>query len=86
MVDGLCVQSGGKLMLRSRLYQGTTIELWLPATNTEAATRLPTTVGDSASAIAADRFGRHRWWFAACQSSRAPDPLCKVPEYVLARR
>ena len=55
MVDGLCAQSGGKLMLRSRLYQGTTIELWLPATSTEAATRLPTPVGDSVSAIAADR-------------------------------
>jgi CheY-like chemotaxis protein len=53
MVDGLCAQSGGKLMLRSRLYQGTTIELWLPATSTEAAVRLPATV-DSVSAIAAD--------------------------------
>ena len=55
MVDGLCAQSGGKLMLRSRLYKGTTIELWLPATSTEAARRLPTTVGDSVPAVAADR-------------------------------
>jgi PAS domain S-box-containing protein len=31
MVDGLCAQSGGKLVVRSRLYQGTTLELWLPA-------------------------------------------------------
>jgi PAS domain S-box-containing protein len=55
MVDGLCAQSGGKLLIRSRLYQGTTIELWLPATGTEAASRLPSTVGDSVSVKAADR-------------------------------
>jgi CheY-like chemotaxis protein len=30
MVDGLCAQSGGKLLIRSRVHQGTTIELWLP--------------------------------------------------------
>jgi CheY-like chemotaxis protein len=55
MVDGLCAQSGGKLMLRSRLYQGTTIELWLPATSPETAARQPAPVGDSAAAIAANR-------------------------------
>jgi CheY-like chemotaxis protein len=30
MVHGLCEQFGGKLMLKSRLGQGTTAELWLP--------------------------------------------------------
>lgn len=31
MVDGLATQSGGKLVARSRLGEGTTIEIWLPA-------------------------------------------------------
>jgi PAS domain S-box-containing protein len=39
MVDGLSAQSGGKLVIRSRLYQGTTIELWLPVAGKEAITR-----------------------------------------------
>ena len=30
MVDGLAAQSGGKLIVRSQLGRGTTIELWLP--------------------------------------------------------
>jgi CheY-like chemotaxis protein len=30
MVHGLAVQSGGRLVLRSRLHEGTTVELWLP--------------------------------------------------------
>jgi PAS domain S-box-containing protein len=34
MVDGLCAQSGGKLVIESRLHQGTTIELWLPVAGT----------------------------------------------------
>ncbi len=37
MVDGLTAQSGGKLVIRSRLHQGTTIELWLPATGKDDA-------------------------------------------------
>ena len=55
MVDGLCAQSGGKLMIRSRLYHGTTLELWLPATGKEAVTRLPTAVGDPVAGTAANR-------------------------------
>jgi PAS domain S-box-containing protein len=31
MVDGVTAQSGGKLMIRSRLDEGTTVEIWLPA-------------------------------------------------------
>jgi PAS domain S-box-containing protein len=37
MADGLCAQSGGKLAIRSRLYQGTTVELWLPIAPKEPA-------------------------------------------------
>lgn len=36
MVHGLTAQSGGKLVLRSVPYQGTTAELWLPRTETAA--------------------------------------------------
>ncbi len=31
MVDGLATQSGGKLVARSRVGEGTTVEIWLPA-------------------------------------------------------
>jgi PAS domain S-box-containing protein len=31
MVDGLATQSGGRLVARSRLGEGTTIDMWLPA-------------------------------------------------------
>jgi CheY-like chemotaxis protein len=55
MVDGLCAQSGGKLVIRSRLYHGTTIELWLPATATEAVNRRRTAVGDLVATAAAER-------------------------------
>ncbi len=41
MVDGLAAQSGGKLLVRSRLGQGTTIELWLPVAAQEAAANDP---------------------------------------------
>lgn len=41
MVDGLAAQSGGKLLLRSRLGHGTTIELWLPVAAQEAAANDP---------------------------------------------
>lgn len=37
MVQGLMEQSGGKLALRSSLNQGTTVELWLPIADGEAA-------------------------------------------------
>lgn len=50
MVDGLCAQSGGKLVIRSRLYQGTTLELWLHATTKEAHSRESATVVDPAAA------------------------------------
>jgi CheY-like chemotaxis protein len=53
MVDGLCAQSGGKLVIRSRLYHGTTIELWLPATATEAVNRSRVAVGDPVVATTA---------------------------------
>ena len=36
MVDGLTAQSGGKLVIRSQLNQGTTVELWLPAAGINA--------------------------------------------------
>ena len=36
MVHGLAAQSGGTLLLKSRPGQGTTIELWLPATDEAA--------------------------------------------------
>ncbi len=35
MVDGLSAQSGGKLLIQSRLGQGTIVELWLPVANEE---------------------------------------------------
>jgi CheY-like chemotaxis protein len=48
MVDGLATQSGGKLVARSRLGEGTTIDMWLPVTgeltqaaNTAAAAERP---------------------------------------------
>ncbi|HWG68261.1 MAG TPA: PAS domain S-box protein [Steroidobacteraceae bacterium] len=41
MVDGLAAQSGGKLLLRSRLGQGTDIELWLPVAAQDAAANDP---------------------------------------------
>jgi len=37
MVHGLATQSGGTLILRSRPGQGTTAEIWLPATEAQAA-------------------------------------------------
>ena len=36
MVDGLAAQSGGKLMVQSRLGHGTTMELWLPIAGKDA--------------------------------------------------
>ena len=50
MVDGLCAQSGGKLVIRSRLHLGTTLELWLPAASEEALTRRLTTGSESPAA------------------------------------
>jgi CheY-like chemotaxis protein len=38
MVDGLAAQSGGRLMIRSRLGEGTAVELWLPAAGNESIT------------------------------------------------
>ncbi|EJJ26775.1 hybrid sensor histidine kinase/response regulator [Rhizobium sp. CF142] len=35
MVQGLAAQSGGRLMLKSRLGEGTTAELWFPVTEAE---------------------------------------------------
>jgi CheY-like chemotaxis protein len=55
MVDGLCAQSGGKLVIRSQLNQGTIIELWLPAASKEAITRDPSSASDSINAPALDR-------------------------------
>jgi PAS domain S-box-containing protein len=52
MVDGLCAQSGGKLLIRSRLYQGTTLELWLPTTGTQTNTRRTAAIGDPIAATA----------------------------------
>ncbi|MFC7555734.1 response regulator [Pseudoroseomonas wenyumeiae] len=40
MVYGLAAQSGGRLLLRSRKGEGTTVELWLPRAKMDA-TRLP---------------------------------------------
>lgn len=37
VVDGLTDQSGGKLVIRSRLHEGTTVELWLPVAKDVAA-------------------------------------------------
>jgi PAS domain S-box-containing protein len=37
MVQGLMAQSGGKLVLKSRLGEGTTAELWLPLAEVQAA-------------------------------------------------
>jgi len=36
MVDGLTVQSGGRLIVQSQLGRGTTIELWLPVATEES--------------------------------------------------
>ncbi len=41
LVDGLTAQSGGKLIVRTRLYHGTTIELWLPAAGADSTTGDP---------------------------------------------
>jgi CheY-like chemotaxis protein len=54
MVDGLCAQSGGKLVIRSRQYQGTTVELWLRATSNETHSSQSAKVGDSTAAIDSD--------------------------------
>jgi CheY-like chemotaxis protein len=37
MVDGLAAQSGGAMRILSRLGEGTTVELWLPVSEQEAA-------------------------------------------------
>jgi len=55
MVDGLCAQSEGKLVIRSQLHQGTTIELWLPAAAKEAMTGDPSGVSESVAVPAAGR-------------------------------
>jgi CheY-like chemotaxis protein len=55
MVDGLCAQSGGKLVIRSRLHQGTTLELWLRTTSNEARSRPSATVGNSTLGTGSDR-------------------------------
>ncbi|MBI0539164.1 response regulator [Roseomonas sp. KE2513] len=39
MAQGLAAQSGGRLLLRSKLGQGTTVELWLPVGEVEAEAR-----------------------------------------------
>jgi CheY-like chemotaxis protein len=39
MVHGLAAQSGGRLTIRSRVGEGTTVEIWLPAVN--AGTKSP---------------------------------------------
>jgi PAS domain S-box-containing protein len=54
MVDGLCAQSGGKLVIRSQLHQGTTVEVWLPAIK-EAVTGDPGGVSESVAVPAAER-------------------------------
>ncbi|KPH06954.1 PAS domain-containing sensor histidine kinase (plasmid) [Rhizobium acidisoli] len=41
MVQGLASQSGGRLMLKSRLGEGTTAELWFPVVTLEQATEVP---------------------------------------------
>jgi CheY-like chemotaxis protein len=38
MVHGLAAQSGGRLALKSRIGEGTTAEIWLPAISAKAAT------------------------------------------------
>jgi PAS domain S-box-containing protein len=55
MVDGLCAQSGGKLVVRSRLYQGTTLELWLPAAAGELRASPSTSTAEPLTAATADR-------------------------------
>ena len=41
MVNGLAEQSGGRLILESRLGEGTTAEIWLPAAAEEAVAQAP---------------------------------------------
>lgn len=55
MVDGLTAQSGGKLVIRSRLYQGTTIELWLPAARADSATENPISASEPVAAAPVSR-------------------------------
>jgi PAS domain S-box-containing protein len=55
MVDGVCAQSGGKLMIRSWLHQGTTIELWLPVAGKEAIAGCLTAASEPAAAARVNR-------------------------------
>ncbi len=41
MVQGLAAQSGGRLVLKSRLGEGTTAELWFPVTGAESIAKEP---------------------------------------------
>ncbi len=41
MVQGLAAQSGGRLVLKSRLGEGTTAELWFPVTGAESIVKEP---------------------------------------------
>ena len=50
MVDGLTAQSGGKLVVRTRLYHGTTIELWLPAAGADSTTGDPISAAEPVAA------------------------------------
>jgi PAS domain S-box-containing protein len=52
MVDGLAAQSGGRLAIRSRPGEGTTVELWLPAAAKDSVSAAPTA---SAPAVASAR-------------------------------
>jgi PAS domain S-box-containing protein len=53
MVEGLTGQSGGKLMARSTLGRGTTIELWLPIATDGIARKSERDMGEASGAAAA---------------------------------
>jgi len=55
MVEGLTGQSGGKLMARSTLGQGTTIELWLPIATDGMTRTSERDMGEASSTAAAKR-------------------------------
>lgn len=57
MVSGFAEQSGGKLLIRSQKGTGTTIEIWLPATEAAA---LPASHEDAASGQGETRLLRNR--------------------------
>ncbi|MCP8939298.1 PAS domain S-box protein [Alsobacter sp. SYSU M60028] len=55
MIDGFAGQSGGRLVLRSRVGEGTVAELWLPAVETVSAATSPSSAAKPGPARASGR-------------------------------